>query len=180
MENLSPPTYLEKLEYFKNRNPQYFLQYSLPNLDVGCGDRPEHWLKDSVTIDMFQYGQTIQHDITQTPWPIADNTFCGRLQAQHIMEHIREGEHFIGILNEIARVGCNGSQFYMVCPHWTSANHFRDPYHYRPISENTLDGFQEGSAIHFGPGYDIHCKFRKVNIWVDTNRDVHFDLRIIK
>lgn len=172
-------TYSGRLAVLKESQPESFLKFDKSSIDLAAGDRKEHWLPNAITTDMFDYGVDLVFDLCDTPWGIADNQFefC---RAQHIVEHIKDGQHFINILNEVYRICKDGARFYMVCPHWTSPNFFRDPFHYRPISENSLDAFLEGSAIHFGPGYDVHCKFRRVNIWVDSNRDVHFDLRVVK
>lgn len=149
-------------------------------LDIGCGDRKEFW--DGDGIDMFDYGQKYIFDVSDyRAWTqISDNSY-DKVKAQHILEHIH-GLSFIPLLNNIWRVGKPGALFVGEAPHWTSPNFFRDPFHVKQISEHTFDAFLEGSQIHFGPGYNVQCKFRPIGhgIYVNTNRDVVWTLEIVK
>lgn len=150
-------------------------------LDVGCGDKTEVWSTESDGIDMFDYGQEYVFDIEQEePWPVESNKY-DKIICSHILEHIKCGWAFIRILNEIWRVGKPGAIFEGAAPHFPSSpNFYRDPTHIRPINEYTFDAFLEGSQIHFGPGYDVQCCFRKSKIWVNGNRDICWELEIVK
>jgi hypothetical protein len=162
----------------------------MTRLDVGCGDRKEFWEGDG--IDLFPYSQKYVFDIETLPeeerntkppaWSLIPSNYYDKIKAQHIMEHIKRPESFINILNQIWRVGKPGALFVGESPHWTSSNYFRDPFHVRPISENTYDAFLEGSLIHFGPGYNVQCKFRIVGngIYINNNRDVCWELSVVK
>lgn len=114
-------------------------------------------------------------------WQIPSDTY-DRVKAQHILEHIKSGEAFINILNHAWRVAKPNGLFVGEFPRYDSPNFFRDPTHCRPLSENSFDAFLVDSKIHFGSGYNVQCKFRKVlqGIWVNENRDVCFTLQVIK
>lgn len=149
-------------------------------LDLGCGDKKENWVPNSDGVDMFDYGQKYQFNLEETPWPIEDNKY-NQVVALHILEHIKDGFAFIQILNEIWRVSKPGALFRGACPHFPSSpNWYRDPTHCRPINEYSFDMFLENSAIHAGDGYGIKCKFRKVKLWVNNNRDICWELEVVK
>lgn len=149
-------------------------------LDLGCGDRPEHWKPNSDGVDIFDYGQKYIFNLCNKNWPIESNIY-NRIVAQHILEHIEGGWDFINILNEIWRVGKPGAIFAGACPHFPSSpNYYRDPTHVRPINEYTFEAFYVNSAIHFGTGYNVKCKFKPHRVWVDSNRDIRWELEIIK
>lgn len=172
--------YEHDLAFAKEFNKQYFRTYDKPALDIGCGDRPEHWLPDSVGIDMYSYGQTITHDITDAPWPIADGQF-GFVLAQHILEHIGNGMQFINIMNEAWRVLRPGGVFKIVAPHFPSSpNFYRDPTHCRMLNEYSFEIFYHDTKIHVGPGYGIVCRFKPKAVFVDGNRDLHAELIAVK
>ena len=151
----------------------------MDTLDLGCGNRPEHWIPNSDGLDMGDFGQRYilnLEDIRQ--WPIKDNSY-DRVVANHILEHIRNPDAFINILNEIHRITKHGGTFEGAAPHWTSPNYTRDPTHCRMISEFTFDGFLLNSSIHFND-YNISCTFMRRNIIVNSNKDVVWDLAIWK
>jgi SAM-dependent methyltransferase len=131
-------------------------------------------------MDICDYpGIDIVRNIEDTPWPIEDNQFK-LIRAQHILEHIKDGIAFINILNEIWRVGKPGAIFIGEVPRYDSPNFFRDPTHVRPLSEHSFDMFLEDTKIHAGSGYQICCKFRKHKIYVNQNRDVVWELEVVK
>jgi SAM-dependent methyltransferase len=173
-------SYPKRLAAIKSFDPLFFAPYNKPALDLGCGDRKEHWMPDSVGIDMFNYGQAIVHDLCVTPWPIADNQFQFVL-AQHILEHIHDGMAFINIMNEAWRVSQKGATFKIAVPHFPSSpNWFRDPTHCRPINEYSFELFYHDTPIHVGEGYGIICKYKPKVVRVDGNRDLHVELEVIK
>jgi len=148
-------------------------------LDLGCGNRPEHWIPNSDGLDWQDFGQKYIWDLESLePWPIEDSTY-DKVVAKHILEHIKSPRAFIHILNEVWRVTKSGGAFVGECPRYDSPNYFRDPTHCRPISENTFDAFLEGSKIHFND-YGVVCGFRKRSISVNTNRDVCWVLEVVK
>lgn len=166
----------------------------MKTLDIGCGDRKEYWEPNSDGIDKYNYGQKYILDIEDliskeetratyrtTWWDIPSDTY-DRVKTQHILEHIKSGEAFINILNHAWRVAKPNGLFVGEFPRYDSPNFFRDPTHCRPLSENSFDAFLVDSKIHFGSGYNVQCKFRKVlqGVWVNENRDVCFQLQVIK
>jgi len=173
-------SYPAKLKLFRQLHPDHFKVFYKPALDLGCGDRPEHWLPDSVGMDMFNYGQALIHDMTNSPWPIDDNQFRFVL-AQHILEHIKEGFDFINIMNEIWRVSKPGAIFKIATPHFPSSpNYYRDPTHCRPLNEYSFELFYADTPIHVGDGYGIICKYRPRLVNVDSNRDLQVELVVVK
>lgn len=173
-------SYPEKLKLFKQLHSTHFRRFTRPALDLGCGDRKEHWLPDSVGMDMFNYGQDLIHDMTNAPWPIEDNQFRFVL-AQHILEHIKEGFDFINIMNEVWRVSQNGAVFKIATPHFPSSpNYYRDPTHCRPLNEYSFELFYADTPIHVGDGYGIICKYKPRSVFVDGNRDLQVELVVVK
>jgi SAM-dependent methyltransferase len=172
--------YPERLADIKRRFPDYFQKFAKPALDLGCGDRPEHWLPDSVGMDLYNYGQSITHDMTITPWPIDDNQFSYVL-AQHILEHIHDGMAFINIMNEAWRVSKPGATFKIAAPHFPSSpNFYRDPTHCRMLNEYSFELFYKDTPIHVGKGYGILCAYKPRSVRVDGNRDLHVELEVVK
>lgn len=148
-------------------------------LDIGCGNRPEHWIPDSDGLDICDFGQKYILNLEHiAPWPIKDDTY-DNVVANHILEHIVSADAFIHILNEIWRVTKSGGLFRGAAPRWDSPNFTRDPTHCRMISEHTFDGFLQNSHIHFND-YGILCAFSKETIVVNHNRDVIWGLRVVK
>lgn len=179
-EEINEICYGKKLALFKKVKPEHFRTFNKPALDLGCGDRPEHWLPDSVGMDMYSYGQELTHDMTLFPWPLADNQFQFVL-AQHILEHIPNGMDFINIMNEVWRVSKNGATFKIATPHFPSSpNFYRDPTHCRMLNEYSFELFYEKTPIHVGDGYGIVCKYKPKSVFVDSNRDLQVELIVVK
>lgn len=175
-------SYLEKIKYLKNENLSYFKKFESIGLDLGCGDRREFWTKNYIGLDMFPYGQDIVHNLCDTPWPIEDNQFL-EIKANHILEHIKDGEDFINILNEVARVAKPGAIFRGEFPRFpTSPNWYRDPTHCRMTNEFSFDLFLENTPIHVGDGYGIKAKFRPLGQGIsrNSNDDIFWTLEVVK
>lgn len=151
-------------------------------LDLGCGNRKEHWIPNSDGVDIGDFGQKFRFNLeSMTEWPIESSSY-DMVYANHILEHIREPMAFIHILNEVYRVLTPSGRFAGAAPHYTmSPNFTRDPTHCRNISQFTFDAFLEGSTIHFND-YGVKCVFRKVDsgIWVNENKDVCWLLGVVK
>lgn len=151
-------------------------------LDIGCGNRREHWIPNSDGLDLYDFGQRYIWNLENlADWPIESNSY-NRVVANHIMEHISSPAAFIHILNEIWRVTTPRGIFEGAAPHFPSSpNYYRDPFHVRPINEFTFDAFLEGSTIHFND-YGVKCVYRKTGrgIWVNDNRDICWTLEIVK
>lgn len=149
-------------------------------LDLGCGNRKEHWLPNSHGLDKFDFGQKYIIDLESlNQWQIQSNTYDG-CAAYHILEHIRSPEAFIHILNEVWRVTKAGGVFEGAAPHYIySPNYTRDPFHVRNISQHTFDAFLENSTIHFND-YGVKCKFRVIKLGINANSDVFWELEVVK
>lgn len=94
-------------------------------LDIGAGaKRDEGW----ETMDLSPvYSPDFQHDLTQLPWPLADESF-DELRCWHVLEHI-ERRYQIPVMNEMHRVLKTGGVADIevpVFPYWTA---MADPTH---------------------------------------------------
>ena len=148
-------------------------------LDIGCGNRPEHWIPNSDGLDIADFGQKYIWNLEDLGrWPIEDGLYDG-VVANHILEHIKSPQAFMHILNEIHRVTKHGGIFKGAAPRWDSPNFTRDPTHCRMISEHTFDGFLLDSPIYFND-YNISAVFKKTNVLVNSNRDVVWTLTVWK
>jgi predicted SAM-dependent methyltransferase len=149
----------------------------MKTLDLGCGKRPEHWHGDG--LDYMDFGQKYVFNLEDVKrFPIADNEYDITV-AFHILEHIKSPEAFINIMNEVWRVTKPGGIFKGAAPHYTSINYFRDPFHVRPMTENTFDGFLKNSPIYFNE-YGIFCVYKPRAIFRNPNNDVCWELEIVK
>lgn len=149
-------------------------------LDLGCGNRKEHWIPNSDGLDKFDFGQSYVWDLECLDnWPIPSNVY-DRVVANHILEHIVSPAAFIHILNEVWRVTKPGGFFQGAAPHCIhSQNYTRDPFHCRPISQHTFDAFLKDSSIHFND-YGVLCGFEVESLGVNANVDVFWNLKVVK
>jgi SAM-dependent methyltransferase len=112
-------------------------------LDVGAGfSGPEGYERLDKT---GVYGAEHIHDITDIPWPFADNTFAA-LNCTHILEHI-DRSRFIDVMNEMHRVLEPGGELDIevpIAPHWKA---FADPTHVSYFVPQTFVYFA-GAATH--------------------------------
>jgi SAM-dependent methyltransferase len=108
-------------------------------LDLGCGDRKT---PGAFGVDLHPFaGVDLVHDLDQTPWPLADNTY-ERVVAHHIIEHVRQP---IALMNELHRVAKPDAEVEIVTPHFSNRCAYADPSHQRALSVRAFDFFT-GSA----------------------------------
>ena len=119
-------------------------------LDVGCGPRKR---PGAVGLDRHPYpGVDIVHDLDQTPWPLAPDSF-DRIVCSHIVEHVADPTRFFRELHRVARPGAH---IEFVTPHFSSIDSWTDPTHRWHLAtvwyENLLPGTylaeQTGAFAH--------------------------------
>lgn len=85
-------------------------------------------------------GADIAHDLDETPWPIADDSF-DECHAYEVLEHLgRQGDYkaFFSHFAEIYRVLKPGGVLFATVPSWQSQWAWADPSHTRVIAPYSL------------------------------------------
>lgn len=118
-------------------------------LDFGCGPNKREGFKGVDSIPFT--GVDFVLDITQTPWPWADNS-VDEAHASHFIEHLTAWER-VSFVNELYRVLRPGATCQIIVPHWASCRAYGDPSHqWPPVGEfwfYYLDrGWREQNAPH--------------------------------
>lgn len=120
----------------------------MSELLIGCGNsrRKKHTLDafewaDLTTIDHDpNCGADIIHDLDDTPWPLADDSF-DEVHAYEVLEHLgRQGDYraFFAHFGEIYRVLKPGGCLIATVPAWDDVWAWADPSHTRVIAPQTL------------------------------------------
>lgn len=115
-------------------------------LDVGCGrnktpgaigmdrrvqaDYPEDCQRD------------IQHDLTQFPWPVADNSF-DLVICQHAIEHLPDT---VKTMQEFNRMLRPGGKLFIETPHFSWFEAFRHYEHCHLFTLGSFDYFFKGNS----------------------------------
>lgn len=108
--------------------------YDAPKLDIGCGanKKPGFFGIDSIAFE----GVDAVVDITQKPWPFADNS-VEEFYSSHVVEHLTWPQRVI-FFNELYRILKPGAKGQIIIPHWASMRYYGDPTHQAPMSEFAL------------------------------------------
>tara|TARA_Y100001968_G_scaffold329487_1_gene378929 strand:+ start:6098 stop:6664 length:567 start_codon:yes stop_codon:yes gene_type:complete len=108
-------------------------------LNLGCG---ENRLPGYVNVD--KYGEPdIRHDLESFPWPWSDNS-VSEIRLVHVLEHLgKETDVYFGIFKEIYRICRNGSQIFIVVPHFRHQYFYDDPTHVRVVTPLGLQLFSQ-------------------------------------
>ena len=103
-------------------------------LNLGCGQdiNPEF-----VNVDIGDYGQDINHDLNNFPYPFPDNRFDEVLM-NHSLEHLKEP---CDVIRELCRVCKSGSRIQIVVPYFSSPNMWSDPTHKSCFNWHTWERF---------------------------------------
>jgi predicted SAM-dependent methyltransferase len=114
---------------------------------IGCGNSRRKKLGFSrewsnlVTIDHDPgCGADVVHDLDETPWPFADDSF-DECHAYEVLEHLgTQGDYrsFFRHFHEIWRVLKDGGHLFATVPSWKSEWAWGDPSHVRVITPGTL------------------------------------------
>jgi len=106
-------------------------------LDLGCGANKQ---PDCIGMDKRKLnGVDVVHDIEETPYPFADETFT-RVIMSHVMEHI-DPRKAIDVMNEIWRITKVDGILMLAMPYAGSFGHWQDPTHIKPWNEATCHYF---------------------------------------
>jgi SAM-dependent methyltransferase len=132
-------------------------------LDVGAGFAgPEGYERLDKT-DV--YGAEHVHDITDIPWPFADETFA-TLNCSHILEHI-DRSRLVDVMNEMHRVLEPWGELRIeipVAPHWKA---FADPTHVSYLVPQTFIYFAGADMFGYRKLYGIRPWMFPPHVYVD-------------
>jgi predicted SAM-dependent methyltransferase len=113
------------------------LSPSVRMLEMGCG--PKRIWPHSTAIDVNPRSKAdVVHDLNQTPWPFADNTF-DFVTAEHVLEHLRD---IIAIVEEVHRILKPGGLWLVEVPHFSSHHYHTDPTHTHAFGARSFDYFE--------------------------------------
>jgi ubiquinone/menaquinone biosynthesis C-methylase UbiE len=109
-------------------------------LDFGCGQKK---LFGYIGLDIFK-GDDIDvvHDFNCFPYPFEDNVF-DEIVCNSSLEHV---DHFFKTVLELHRISKPNALIKIFCPHYSSADAYRDPTHKTFFSYTTFNTFAEGGS----------------------------------
>jgi SAM-dependent methyltransferase len=124
-------------------------------LDVGCGPRSK--IEGSIGLDVRPAPHVdVVHNLNTYPYPFPDDAF-DRIEASHIIEHVESPLNF---MNELHRIGTEGSIIRIITPHYSSQLSYGDlehRYHFGYITfrclQNTGLFTIEKHKLHFTDFY---------------------------
>lgn len=101
-------------------------------LDFGCGPHKREGFQG---VDRHAFvGVDHVVDLSQTPWPWADNS-VEEAHSSHFIEHLTAVQR-TAFVNELYRVLQPGAACSIIVPHWASSRSYGDPTHqWPPVSE---------------------------------------------
>ena len=128
-------------------------------LEVGCGDQKR---EGYIGMDIVPLaGVEVVHDMNEMPWPLEDNTF-EEIVLDDVLEHSNK---FLGIIEEIYRVGKNSCIIKISVPHYSSDNMYTDPTHTTFFSSRSFNYFDK--SLDYKHNFylqDVNFKIKKVHI----------------
>ncbi len=128
-------------------------------LEVGCGD---HKRKGYIGMDIVLLaGVDVIHDMNKIPWPFAQNEF-DEIVFDDVLEH---SNNFLGIIEEIYRVGKNSCIIKISVPHYSSDNMYTDPTHTTFFSSRSFNYFDKSLGFkHNFYLQNVNFKIKKVHL----------------
>lgn len=127
-------------------------------LDIGCGANKA---KEAVGMDIRRLpGVDIIHDLEETPWPIADESFSV-VRACHVLEHVKPWR-FLAVMSECRRVLKPNGAVLVEAPYGVSDFYLQDPTHCRPITEKTFE--------YFDPKYELYRIYEPPPLTIEARR----------
>lgn len=142
-------------------------------LELGCGLNKT---PGAVGLDVNPRSHAdVIHDLDQPPYPFTDSEF-DKIICRDVLEHV---DNFIGVMEEIWRLGKPGGKVEISAPFMSSVNFFSDPTHRRAFTSRSFDYFIPGTQTfryQYSPArfkvlsveYDKHeYEHRKgLNLWL--------------
>ena len=123
-------------------------------LDVGCG---QNKTPGAVGIDRRHSEarpdteqRDIDHDLTQFPWPIEDNSW-DLVICQHCIEHLPNTPK---TLEEMSRIVRPGGKVFLETPHYTWFEAYRHWEHCHMFSFQSFDYFLKGN-LHYKTDFQV-------------------------
>ena len=112
-------------------------------LNLGAG---KDLIPQAITVD-FNSALTpdVVHDLNQFPWPFADNSF-DEIYAKDVLEHLG---NLVRVMEEIHRIARPGAKIFIVTPHYSCPNSWRDPTHQQHLSFFSFDYFTGKNQWNF-------------------------------
>ncbi len=124
---------------------------------LGCGNSK---LKGAIGVDVLTFPAVdIIHDLN-TPWPFEEDS-VDIFFAHSIIGHLDSVIHF---MNEVSRVGKNGSRIVISTPYFRSIDAFSDPTMKHFFTSCSMDYFLDTDSHLARYGYTKN-KFKKIGFW---------------
>lgn len=114
-------------------------------LNIGSG---EQVLEGWIGMDKADYGQDVVRDLLRG-LPFCDNS-VDEIRADSVLEHIRDNDDFIFVMNECLRVLKPQSKMYVRVPHWMGRSAHKDPTHCRYFDETTFSYMEKPNRWKYG------------------------------
>ncbi len=92
----------------------------------------------------FHTSAEINHDLTQFPWPIPDNTY-DLILCQNILQHL---PNTVKTMEELNRITLGGGKVFLECPHYTWFEAYRHFDHCHRFSFGSFDFFVKGNPFY--------------------------------
>ena len=173
----------------------------MQKLDFGCGQKKQ---AGYIGLDIFE-GEDIDvvHDFNCFPYPFQDNVF-DEIVCNSSLEHV---DDFFKTVTELHRIAKPDAMIKIFCPHYSSADAYRDPTHKTFFAHTTFDTFAGGGSYispyngmlkierrSFGlpanTGY-IKTLFKKIFnsipdlyehrlCWIFPAQTIYYELRVMK
>lgn len=116
-------------------------------LDVGCGNNKT---PGAVGIDRRVSQCDIDHDLTQFPWPIEDNSY-DLVICQHVIEHLPDT---VKTMEEFNRIVRPGGEIFLEAPHFSWFEAYRHYEHYHKFTLGSFDYFCQGN-LYYKTNFEI-------------------------
>lgn len=127
-------------------------------LHLGCGNSK---LKNATGIDKIQFPAVdVVYDLNSIPWPFADNS-VDIFFAHSVVGHL---DSIVNFMNEMRRVGKNGSRIVISTPYFRSVDAFSDPTLKHFFTSRSMDYFLDTDTHLSRYQYTEH-KFKRIGFW---------------
>ncbi len=133
-------------------------------LHLGCGNSK---IKGALGVDMLKMPAVdVVCDLDATPWSFESESI-DLIFAHNVLEHVG---NVVDFMNEVWRIGKDGSRVVIAVPYFRSTDAFTDPTHKHFFTANSLDYFTEKGGSLSAYGYTDR-KFEKIGLWYGWPQD---------